>query len=110
MEQHPEPCLLGKGRLSLEGTELLLIAYHSHFLSAVILALTPGFGPPGNTVHLYCERRPVQSFFRQQRDMGIFVQKQLISLLVTVHSKCFIWPSSIANENNQKEYEELEGR
>lgn len=42
--------------------------------------------------------------------MGIFVQKQLVSLLVTVHSKRFIWPSSIANENNQKEYEELESR
>lgn len=52
VKQYPEPFLLAKVRLSLEATELLLIAYHSYFLSAVILAFTPGFGPPANTVHL----------------------------------------------------------
>ena len=73
MKQYPEPFLLAKVKLSLEATELLLIAYHSYFLSAVILAL----------VHLVilctsCERCPVQSFFRQQRGAGVHVQKQLI--------------------------------
>lgn len=52
VKQYPEPFLLAKVRLSLEATELLLIAYHSYFLSAVILALAPGFDPPGNTGHL----------------------------------------------------------
>lgn len=39
MKQYPERFLLAKVRLSLEATELLLIAYHSYFLSAVTLAL-----------------------------------------------------------------------
>lgn len=52
VKQYPGPFLLAKVRLSLEATELLLTAYHSYFLSAAMVALTPGFGPPSNTVHL----------------------------------------------------------
>ena len=52
MKQYPEPFLLAKVRLSLKATELPLIAYDSYFLSAVILALIPGFGPLSNNVHL----------------------------------------------------------
>lgn len=52
MKSYSGPFLLAKVRLSLGATELLLIAYHSYFLSAANLALTPGFGPHNNTVHL----------------------------------------------------------
>lgn len=65
MKYYPGPFRLAKVRLSLEATELLLIAYHSYFLSAVILALTPGFGPHNNTVKdvpctIFSDSREVQ--------------------------------------------------
>lgn len=63
MKYYPGPSLLAKVRLSLEASELLIIVYHSYFLSAVILALTPGFGPYNNTV----KDVPRTIFFRQQR-------------------------------------------